>query len=204
MLSYFFSPVMLPLMWYWKLYTRKVRLWVTAGFAGFVLLALVVGSAENAAIEREFNENKVQLLAQVRAAADARDYALVIHLGERYQDVHDPQLDTYLYTARAGLKTAEKEARAEKAAAAPVTSWSHLTKAQWKDKAAHSFNWFALVPLQAPAARFQEIMGKPDHTQTIGDEAFWYYECSDGSIQMEMDAANLQTMGLIQAQVHDY
>ena len=60
-LFYFFSPVMLPLMWYWRLYTRKVRIWVTAGFAGFFLLALIVGTTENAAVQREFTENKGQL-----------------------------------------------------------------------------------------------------------------------------------------------
>ncbi|MBE7159022.1 MAG: hypothetical protein INR62_11420 [Rhodospirillales bacterium] len=203
MLFYFFSPVMLPLMWYWRLYTRKVRIWVTAGFAGLLLLVVVVGTAEQAAVQRAFDQGKGQLLTQVKAAADARDYALVVRLGKRYEFVHNPQLDTYLYTARAGIKAAAEKERAEKAAAAPVTSWSTLTKAQWKDKAARTFGWFSAVPLQAPAARFQEVMGKPDHTQTIGDDVFWYYECSDGSIQMEMDPYVLQ-MNTIQAQINDY
>ena len=199
----FFSPVMLPLMWYWRLYTRKVRIWVTVGFAGLLLLVVVVGTTEQAAIQREFDEKKEQLLTQVKAAADARDYALVVRLGERYEFVHDTQLDTYLHTARAGRKAAAEQERPEKAADAPVTSWSHLTKAQWKDKAARTFGWFSGVPLQAPAARFQEVMGKPDHTQTVGDDVFWYYECLDGTVQMEMDPYVLQ-MNTVQAQINDF
>lgn len=53
-----------------------------------------------------------------------------------------------------------------------------------------------------PATQFQQIMGKPNRSQTVGDYVFWYYECSDGTIRLEADASVLQS-GTIQAQVSD-
>ena len=42
-----------------------------------------------------------------------------------------------------------------------------------------------------------------DQTQTIGDDAFWYYECSDEMIQLELYAPNL-AVGMMQGKVNDY
>ena len=47
-------------------------------------------------------------------------------------------------------------------------------------------------------------MGKPNRTQTVGDQAYWYYQCTDGTIQLVMNVLNLQMAGLIQADVNDY
>ena len=169
--------------------------------------------AENV-LRQKFAENRETIIAQVKAAADAQNYELAIQLGERYEAIYDPHLDNLLYVARGNLKAAreqqaaarkaaEEREKAVRAASVPVSDWSRLTKAQWKDKAIQAFGWMTIIPLSAPAARFQQVMGKPNRTQTVGNETYWYYECSDGMIQMEMDPTVLQ-MGTIQAEVNDY
>ena len=47
-------------------------------------------------------------------------------------------------------------------------------------------------------------MGKPDHTQTVGDQEVWYYDCADGTIQVTIDAGMLQMAGILNGQVNDY
>jgi hypothetical protein len=38
---------------------------------------------------------------------------------------------------------------------------------------------------------FVKIMGKPDKTQKVGGDTYWYYSCSDGQIQMVLASGNL-------------
>ena len=53
------------------------------------------------------------------------------------------------------------------------------------------------------AAQFKTFMGEPDRTETVGDQAYWYYDCSDGTIQLVMNAPNL-SVGLMEGNINDY
>jgi DNA-directed RNA polymerase subunit RPC12/RpoP len=44
---------------------------------------------------------------------------------------------------------------------------------------------------------FIRIMGKPNRTQSVGEQTFWYYDCSDGQIQMVISGWVLERDGKI-------
>ena len=52
--------------------------------------------------------------------------------------------------------------------------------------------------------QFLQVMGKPSHTQSIGDQAIWYYRCADGTLQVVMDADALREMGQLWAEINEY
>lgn len=59
-----------------------------------------------------------------------------------------------------------------------------LTKAEWRQKASPYYNPGGGIKL-ATVREFKKLMGEPARTQTLGDgHAFWYYDCSDGTIQV--------------------
>lgn len=41
---------------------------------------------------------------------------------------------------------------------------------------------------------FIGIMGKPDKAQKVGGQAYWYYTCKDGQIQMVLNSGNLESV----------
>lgn len=90
------------------------------------------------------------------------------------------------------------------AATGPQVQSQRPTRAQWKNKVTQNFGWLPGVPVTAQASRFQQVMGKPDDTQTLGDQTLWYYRCADGTVQLAMSALNLQTAGYMQAELNDY
>lgn len=79
------------------------------------------------------------------------------------------------------------------------------TKAEWKEKLGSKFGFSAKMGIieNLKSDQFKSVMGAPARTQTIGDDAFWYYECSDGMIQLELYAPNL-AVGMMQGKVNDY
>jgi len=80
-----------------------------------------------------------------------------------------------------------------------------LTKSQWRDKLTAHYGQPArmnIIPNWQPN-EFKKIMGDPDRTQTIGDHAYWYYDCSDGTIQLSLNAPDL-AFGIMQGHVNDY
>lgn len=79
------------------------------------------------------------------------------------------------------------------------------TKAEWKAKFGSKFGQTAQMGIveNLKPDQFKSVMGSPDRTQTIGDDAFWYYECSDGMIQLELFAPNL-AVGMMQGKINDY
>ncbi len=80
-----------------------------------------------------------------------------------------------------------------------------ITKAQWKAKVAQHFPMFRTGTLIVSSTDFKRAMGEPDSTQTLGDKAMWYYECSDGMIQMVLWSSSLQFSNQVVAeQVNDY
>jgi len=44
---------------------------------------------------------------------------------------------------------------------------------------------------------FFQVMGKPRKTQSIGDDALLYYECTDGTLQLVCSKLNLEANGLL-------
>jgi hypothetical protein len=80
-----------------------------------------------------------------------------------------------------------------------------MTKAEWLSKLAGRYGQYAQMRIiySWKASDFKSFMGEPDSTQTVGDQAFWYYECADGSIQLSMNAPNL-SVGVMQGQIRDY
>lgn len=80
-----------------------------------------------------------------------------------------------------------------------------LNKAQWKAKLTDKYG--ALVGMGTIAGwnktEFQQLMGTPATTQTVDGTAFWYFECSDGTIQLELNSGALSA-GLMQGKINDY
>jgi hypothetical protein len=52
-----------------------------------------------------------------------------------------------------------------------------------------------------------KTMGRPDRTQTIGHRMFWYYDCTDGMMQMELydgSRHNSSAGTVVIGEVNDY
>lgn len=63
------------------------------------------------------------------------------------------------------------------------------TKQQWKASLAEKDELYRngrIVNLKRD--EFVRLLGEPDKTQTVGDQTYWYYECSDGQIQLVLDS----------------
>ena len=81
-----------------------------------------------------------------------------------------------------------------------------ITKAEWHQKLQGGFGNMAAMGYATgwSGQKFKQLMGKPDETQTIGDSVYWYYECSDGRVQLELNAVALNAAGLMQGHINDY
>jgi len=79
------------------------------------------------------------------------------------------------------------------------------TKAEWLAKLASRYGQYAQMRIiyDWRANDFKSFMGEPDRTQTLGDHAFWYYDCADGVIQLSMFAPNL-AVGVMQGKINDH
>lgn len=62
-----------------------------------------------------------------------------------------------------------------------------MTKAEWKQ------TYYSRFPLGSAVTvvKFKTVFGEPFRTQTVGHEAYWYYECSDGTIQVILPDPNV-------------
>ena len=61
------------------------------------------------------------------------------------------------------------------------------TCAEFKEK----LHWGGLFPVCYSCVDFDKLVGKHDKMQTIGESIYWYYQCSDGTIQLDIEMANL-------------
>ena len=66
-----------------------------------------------------------------------------------------------------------------------------LTKAEWRAKLAghyipgtDSVIRMSILP-SVSSGDFKNFMGSPNSTQTVGDESYWYYDCSDGTFSFQ-------------------
>jgi hypothetical protein len=78
------------------------------------------------------------------------------------------------------------------------------TKAEWRAKVIGRYGQYAQMGIiyNWKPSDFKNFMGEPDRTATLGDHAFWYYNCSDGDIVLSMDAMNLNA-GVMQGKIND-
>ena len=95
----------------------------------------------------------------------------------------------------------------------PVSA-QRMTKDEWKTKAyayfkssgeyegqGHMLNPTLLWGIDGEV--FKRVMGKPDRTQTIGSNMYWYYTCRDGVIQLVLE--NREGLdNLLVGDVNDY
>jgi hypothetical protein len=59
-----------------------------------------------------------------------------------------------------------------------------ISKAEWRQKALPYYNPSGGGRKLTTVADFQNVLGAPSQTQTIEGHAYWYYDCSDGTIQV--------------------
>ena len=76
-----------------------------------------------------------------------------------------------------------------------------ISKAQWREKLGLNYRYKTWTVEQ-----FKALLGEPSHTQTIEAEieAIWYYECSDGTIQVEMVDPNMNGRRVNIKSINDY
>jgi len=53
-------------------------------------------------------------------------------------------------------------------------------------------------------AKFKSAFGEPGRTQTVEQDAYWYYECSDGVIQVVLNDPNVFGNGACVQSVNDF
>lgn len=84
-----------------------------------------------------------------------------------------------------------------------------LTKAEWRTKLmSHQSAAAGLTRINGrlngwDASEFKALMGEPDSTAKVDDEAFWYYKCSDGTIELVLRARYLQA-NLMEGNINDF
>lgn len=71
-----------------------------------------------------------------------------------------------------------------------------LTKAAWRQR--FKDNRIEL------AAGLKQVFGEPQRSQTVGDQTFWYYQCSDGTIQVVLTAYQFMKGSAPVDHINDY
>lgn len=75
-----------------------------------------------------------------------------------------------------------------------------MTKADWKKAYYNRFPVGSIVTV----AKFKSVFGEPSRTQTVQNDAFWYYACSDGVIQVVLNNPSVLGSGACIQSVNDY
>lgn len=90
-------------------------------------------------------------------------------------------------------------------AARPPADPATMTKAQWIELIA-PFNASSRKFTSAflSEAAFKKKFGAPVKTQRVGDSLFWYYQCSDGTLQVVVDADFLDQQGVVIKSVNEF
>lgn len=81
---------------------------------------------------------------------------------------------------------------------------SSVTKEQWKAQVEKGFPGFLLMSEYPDKTKFTAAMGKPDHTQSVGGDVYWYYRCSDGMIQLKLAVVPGRENILVLSAINDY
>jgi hypothetical protein len=79
------------------------------------------------------------------------------------------------------------------------------TKQEWKAKLGANNRGFAVAgQLLISKTELVQLRGQPDRTETIGSDAYWYYDCNDGTIQIVFPAVVADRTGSIVGKVNDF
>jgi len=77
------------------------------------------------------------------------------------------------------------------------------SKAQWREKIRPYWNPGGPINVTT-IVNFKALVGEPSQTQSIEGHAFWYYNCSDGTIQVELVAPSMSGGRMLIHGVNDY
>ena len=81
---------------------------------------------------------------------------------------------------------------------------SKLTMSQWKKQVApFNANSFDFKQRLLSEEEFKKRFGPPFETQKLGEQAMWYYKCSDGLIQLVIEAAFIEQQGVVIKDVNE-
>lgn len=81
---------------------------------------------------------------------------------------------------------------------------SSATKEEWKAKVEKNFPGFLQATVYPEKTKFTSVMGKPARTQTVGGDIYWYYNCSDGILQMQLAVVPGKENILVLSALNDY
>ena len=65
-----------------------------------------------------------------------------------------------------------------------------VTKAELRNRLRNNFPGLGIGQIVL-ATQFKSAMGEPTRTQAMGNQAYWYYDCADGAIQVVLDDPNM-------------
>jgi len=78
-----------------------------------------------------------------------------------------------------------------------------ISKTEWRQKVRPYWNPGGSIRVTT-VANFKNLVGEPSQTQTIEGVANWYYECSDGTVQLELIDSNMTGGRLMIRGVNDF
>ena len=78
-----------------------------------------------------------------------------------------------------------------------------ISKAQWREKIRPYWNPGGSVKLTT-IANFKALVGEPSHTETMEGIASWHYDCSDGTIQIELVDPNMSGGRMLINAINDF
>lgn len=81
---------------------------------------------------------------------------------------------------------------------------SSMTKEEWKAKVDKDLPGFLVANSYPEKSKFTSAMGKPERTQTVGGDQYWYYRCSDGLIQMQLTVVPGRENVMVLSAINDY
>jgi ankyrin repeat protein len=84
-------------------------------------------------------------------------------------------------------------------ASSPIDSKT-MTKVAWKQAYYRRFPAGSIVTV----GKFKAAFGEPSRTQTVAQDAYWYFECADGVIQVVLNDPNVFGAGACVQSINDY
>jgi hypothetical protein len=75
---------------------------------------------------------------------------------------------------------------------------------EWREKA-RQYHLLPGGPMASPTVvQFKSLFGEPSSTQTVGIKSYWYYQCADGTIQIELANPELTGGQMMIGGINDY
>lgn len=75
------------------------------------------------------------------------------------------------------------------------------TKAAWKQKLGDNFKG---ANGMVQVGHLRQVFGEPQSTQTVGEQTYWYYKCSDGMIQVVINGYQFLGNSSYTETINDY